>query len=424
MRHKPDGDYSYIAHYMDHWSKFHVIWPLKRKTADEVASGLNQRVFPYLGLPRIIHSDNGREFVNRVIREVVKDWGGEDVMFVNGRPRHSQSQGLVEQGNATIERHIANKRATLELADDYPWASWLPKIQYNMNTEVAGGTKKTPYEVVFGQPPRTNIIPDAKAAEGIINKENLPFELNPDSKDNEAQTETHQRIEDDDTEQSNETLPPVSRPTPKPRKRPVPIPMLRPDARTLFPPEDSSTTEVTEQLLIAQANPSDSCDQDNSSKMVDEGTEQLLIAQADPSDSCDQDNTSKMVDEDITDSTAKHFKVREEADANYRANAERMKLKYSKRKRVTQETFNEGDLVTIRVPKIDRSSTDQPRLVTKVASTRGKDGNVWYKLKCKFGLLQGWYRTGELMPYGEICNIAFDNEALISLREAARKESK
>ena len=91
-RHKPDGDYSYIAHYMDHWSKFHVIWPLKRKTADEVASGLNQRVFPYLGLPRIIHSDNGREFVNRVIREVVKDWGGEDVMFVNGRPRHSQSQ--------------------------------------------------------------------------------------------------------------------------------------------------------------------------------------------------------------------------------------------------------------------------------------------------------------------------------------------
>ena len=98
--------------------------------------------------------------------------------------------------------------------------------------------------------------------------------------------------------------------------------------------------------------------------------------------------------------------------------AERMKLKYSKRKRITQETFNEGDLVTIRVPKIDRSSTDQPRLVTKVASTRGEDGNVWYKLKCKFGLLQGWYRIGELMPYGEICNIAFDNEALISMREA------
>ena len=89
MRHKPDGEYSYIAHYMDHWSKFHVICPLKRRTADELANGLNQQVFPYLGLTRIIHSDTGREFVNRVIRECVEDWGGEDVMFVNSRPRHS-----------------------------------------------------------------------------------------------------------------------------------------------------------------------------------------------------------------------------------------------------------------------------------------------------------------------------------------------
>ena len=84
-----NGEYSYVGHYMDHWSKFHVICTLKRRTADEVANGLNQQVFPYLGLPRISHSDTGREFVNRVIREVVKYWGGEVGMFVNGRPRHS-----------------------------------------------------------------------------------------------------------------------------------------------------------------------------------------------------------------------------------------------------------------------------------------------------------------------------------------------
>ena len=103
-------------------------------------------------------TSNGHEFINHVIREPVKDWGGDDVMFVNGRPRHSQPKGLVEQGNATIERHIANKKATLGLTDKYTWTSWLPKIQYNMNTVVAGGTKKTSYEVVFGQPPRTTII--------------------------------------------------------------------------------------------------------------------------------------------------------------------------------------------------------------------------------------------------------------------------
>lgn len=130
-----------------------MIWPLKRKTAEEVASGLNEKVFPYVGLPRNLHSDNGREFVNKIVRELVKDWGCEnDVLFINGRLRYSQRQGLVEHGNATIERHIANKRATLGLIGDttYPWANWLPKIMFNMNTEVAPGIKKTPYEVVFG----------------------------------------------------------------------------------------------------------------------------------------------------------------------------------------------------------------------------------------------------------------------------------
>ena len=170
MRHKPDGEFSYIAHFMDHWSTYHAF---KEEIADEVASGLNERVFPYLGLPRIIHSDNGRDFVNNVIRELVKDWGGEYVLFVNGSPRHSQSQGLVEQGNATIVRHTANKRATLGLTSDYPRAGWLPKIQYNMNTEVAGGTKKTPYEVVFGQPPRTAIMPGATVENEVINEEDL-----------------------------------------------------------------------------------------------------------------------------------------------------------------------------------------------------------------------------------------------------------
>ena len=120
--------------------------------------------------------------------------------------------------------------------------------------------------------------------------------------------------------------------------------------------------------------------------------------------------------------TAKHFKVQQEADANYRANAEKVKLKYSKRKRVINETFTEGDLVTVRVPKIDRSSTDQPRLVAKVVKTRGTV-DKWYQLQCKFGILDGWYRTGELMPYGGICSISFDNDTKVTLREAARKEN-
>ena len=62
MRHSPDNEYNYIG------SKFHVLFPLKRKTAEEVSYMLQERVLAYLGPPKIFHSDNGREFVNNLIR--------------------------------------------------------------------------------------------------------------------------------------------------------------------------------------------------------------------------------------------------------------------------------------------------------------------------------------------------------------------
>ena len=49
-----------------------------------------------LGLPSIIQSDNGRKFVNKLIEEIVARWPGQ-VLLVNGRPCHPQSQGLVKQ---------------------------------------------------------------------------------------------------------------------------------------------------------------------------------------------------------------------------------------------------------------------------------------------------------------------------------------
>ena len=109
MRHMPDGSYHYIAHYMDHWSTFHILWPLMKKSAVDIAVGLVKRVFPYLGLPKILQSDNGREFVNEIVKEVVRSWPGE-VVIINGRPRHSQSQGLVEKGNHLVEMQIQSMK--------------------------------------------------------------------------------------------------------------------------------------------------------------------------------------------------------------------------------------------------------------------------------------------------------------------------
>ena len=85
MRHLPHDGNKWILHIVDHWSKFNLAYPLPQKTAKEVANALEKWVFPIFGLPTILHSDNGREFVNHLIEDVLATWPGA-VQLVSGRP--------------------------------------------------------------------------------------------------------------------------------------------------------------------------------------------------------------------------------------------------------------------------------------------------------------------------------------------------
>lgn len=78
---------------------------LKSKTAEAVAKKLT-KIFAIFGAPRIFHSDNGREFANKVIKELVSKW--PECKIVHGKPRHSQSQGSVERANRDIEVNVSN----------------------------------------------------------------------------------------------------------------------------------------------------------------------------------------------------------------------------------------------------------------------------------------------------------------------------
>ena len=72
MQHAPDGDYKYIGHFIDHFTKYNVLFPLKTKEKGEVAVLLEERVLGYMGAPRIFHSDNGREFVNELLQKLLE----------------------------------------------------------------------------------------------------------------------------------------------------------------------------------------------------------------------------------------------------------------------------------------------------------------------------------------------------------------
>lgn len=65
MQSQPDGPFKYILNYQDHLTKFVRLRPLKTKTAEEVASNVKS-IFCEIGAPSILHTDNGKEFANKV----------------------------------------------------------------------------------------------------------------------------------------------------------------------------------------------------------------------------------------------------------------------------------------------------------------------------------------------------------------------
>ena len=62
--------------------------------------------------------------------KLIESWDG-DCKMIYGRPRHPQSQGLVEQANGTMEKMIAAMIAQFKSNN---LVSFLPKIMYNFNT--------------------------------------------------------------------------------------------------------------------------------------------------------------------------------------------------------------------------------------------------------------------------------------------------
>jgi hypothetical protein len=99
----PYNGYKFVLNYQDHFTKFLVLKPLKTKRAEEVALTLLD-ILTILGPPSVLQSDNGREFVNSVLKEVCGLW--PSITMINGRPRHPQSQGSIERTHEDLKPMI------------------------------------------------------------------------------------------------------------------------------------------------------------------------------------------------------------------------------------------------------------------------------------------------------------------------------
>lgn len=110
-----------------------------------------------------------------------------DMQLIRGRPRHPSTQGSVESANKAIKDKMA---AMFEETGSRDWVSMLPQIVHAMNTTPHSATGKAPFEVVYGQKPRSRIIWPGTTAEEhpIIDEEQIQDLISDPQPDPDAST--------------------------------------------------------------------------------------------------------------------------------------------------------------------------------------------------------------------------------------------
>ena len=102
------------------------------------------KVFCTFGLPKIIQSDNGPEFVNDILRALVRITG-IDHRFIS--PYNPRADGKVERCNRY--RHEYHQEELHGREED--WPLFVPFAQLSFNNKVSQLTGSSPFSLMFGR---------------------------------------------------------------------------------------------------------------------------------------------------------------------------------------------------------------------------------------------------------------------------------
>ena len=124
-------------------TKFVVLRCLKGKGMEGIARRLWE-LLALFGVPKIMQSDNGAEFVSQVIEELVKLNGIDHRTISAYNPR---ANGQVERANKDIELML--KKETEGAMHD--WVDHIPYVQIAYKSKISSTTGSTPFSLMFGR---------------------------------------------------------------------------------------------------------------------------------------------------------------------------------------------------------------------------------------------------------------------------------
>lgn len=126
------------------FSKYCLLFPIKRATAEIVTRILEEHVFLIHGIPSTVILDNGKQFVSITLKQMLDKYKVPKLHFT---PKYSPHVNTVERYNKTIMTAIS----TFISNDQRIWDLLVPKIQFAVNCSVNEVTGYTPSFLVYGR---------------------------------------------------------------------------------------------------------------------------------------------------------------------------------------------------------------------------------------------------------------------------------
>jgi hypothetical protein len=147
----PRGN-QYVLVITDYFSRYVSATALPNCTADTTAITLFNEYICRYGIPGTIISDQGVHFKNQLMTNIRRLIGFN---HIHSTVYHPQTNGVVERFNATFVPQISKLQDT----ENNNWDEYLPAVVFAYNSGVHRTTAYSPYQLLYGRPPRLPIYP-------------------------------------------------------------------------------------------------------------------------------------------------------------------------------------------------------------------------------------------------------------------------
>lgn len=133
---------AYIFIVVDHFSKFTFLKAMREATAINVVKFLIEDIFHKFGVPEVIHSDNGAQFVSKTFQEMINTY----------KINHLKTAVCSPQSNASerVNQSVITAIRTYLEEDHRDWDLYLTEIECALRNAVHSATGVTPFFALFG----------------------------------------------------------------------------------------------------------------------------------------------------------------------------------------------------------------------------------------------------------------------------------